>query len=290
MNQTMGKQLKSSHVRHKKRLINLLCGALVALLLVFVLFPLLWVISTAFKTRAETFASTPTFIPQTPVLENFISIWETRNFLTYYRNSIFVSVSTTVICLALANLAAYGFSRFRMRFGNSLLMFILVSQMVPGVLFVIPYFIMMGKLGLINSHIALIVAHTSFALPFTTWMLHGYYNSIPKSLDEAGLIDGCNRIQVFARIVLPLTMPGNMATLIFAFMQSWNEYLFSVSLVTVDRMYTVPVGIAMFMGEYQTQWNELMAASLLASVPIIILYLLVDKHLIGGLTAGSIRQ
>ena len=131
MNQTMGKQLKSSHVRRKKRLINLLCGALVALLLVFVLFPLLWVISTAFKTRAETFASPPTFIPQTPVLENFISIWKTRNFLTYYRNSIFVSVSTTVICLALANLAAYGFSRFRMRFGNSLLMFILVSQMVP---------------------------------------------------------------------------------------------------------------------------------------------------------------
>ena len=121
-------------------------------------------------------------------------------------------------------------------------------------------------------------------------MLHGYYHSIPKSLDEAGNIDGCTQITVFLKIVLPLTMPGNVATLIFAFMQSWNEYLFSVSLVTVDKMYTVPVGISMFMGEYQTQWNELMAASLLASVPIVLLFLLVDKHLIGGLTAGSVRQ
>ena len=290
MDQSIGKRRGRSRVRLKKRMAHFACGVLVAVLLVFVLFPLLWVISTALKTKAETFASPPTFIPQEPTLQNFISIWKTRNFVTYYRNSIFVSVATTVICLALANLAAYGFSRFRMRFGNSLLMFILVSQMVPGVLFVIPYFIMMGKLGLINSHMALIVAHTSFALPFTTWMLHGYYNSIPKSLDEAGMIDGCSRVQVFVRIVLPLTMPGNMATLIFAFMQSWNEYLFSVSLVTVDRMYTIPVGIAMFMGEYQTQWNELMAASLLASVPIILLYLLVDKHVIGGLTAGSFRH
>lgn len=277
-------------MKRKQPLVDMLCALALAALLVFVLFPLFWVISTALKGKAETFASPPTFIPRLPTLENFISIWKTRNFLTYYRNSIFVSVSTTAVCLTLANLAAYGFSRFRMRFGHLLLMFILVSQMIPGVLFVIPYFIMMGKIGLINSHIALIVAHTSFALPFTTWMLHGYYNSIPRSLDEAGLIDGCTNVQVFTRVVLPLTMPGNVATLIFAFMQSWNEYLFSVSLVTVDRMYTVPVGIAMFMGEYQTQWNELMTASLVASLPVILLYLLVDKHLIGGLTAGSVRQ
>ena len=281
---------KTGVAQLKKRAHGVVCAALLLILLCFVLFPLLWVLSTALKGKAETFASPPTLIPRMPTLENFLSIWKTRNFLTYYRNSFFVSTMTTVICLALANLAAYGFSRFRMRFGNSLLMFILISQMVPGVLFVIPYFIMMGKLGLVNSHAALVIAHTSFALPFTTWMLHGYYRSIPQSLDEAGMIDGCNQLQVFGRIVLPLTLPGNMATLIFAFMQSWNEYLFSVSLVTVDRMYTIPVGIAMFMGEYQTQWNELMAAALMASVPIILLFLLVDKHLIGGLTAGSVRQ
>ncbi len=274
----------------KKKAISLLVFLLIAIMLVFVLFPLFWVLSTALKDKAETFASPPTLIPVSPTLDNLFSIWKTRNFVTYYGNSILVAVCTTVLCLALANLAAYGFSRYRMRFGNSLLMFILVSQMVPGVLFVIPYFIAMGKLGLINTYVALIVAHTSFALPFTTWMLHGYYNSIPKSLDEAGKIDGCTQITVFLKIVLPLTMPGNVATLIFAFMQSWNEYLFSVSLVTVDKMYTVPVGISMFMGEYQTQWNELMAASLLASVPIVLLFLLVDKHLIGGLTAGSVRQ
>lgn len=269
---------------------RLLLFLLIAVMLVFTLFPLFWVLSTALKTKTETFATPPTIIPRAPTLKNLLSIWETRNFVTYYKNSIIIALCTTSLCLLVANLAAYGFSRFKLRFGRPLLMFILISQMIPAVLFVIPYFILMGKVSLINTHFALVIAHTSFALPLTTWMLFGYYNSIPKNLDEAAMIDGCTTFTSLLRIVFPLTIPGNVATLLFTFMQSWNEYLFSQSLVTVDRMYTIPVGIAMFMGEYQTEWNELMAASILASVPVIVLFLLVDKHLMGGLTAGAVKQ
>lgn len=276
--------------KKKKITIKILCAIATGLILIFVLLPLLWVLSTSLKSRGETFMTPVSFIPREPTLENYSAIWRERNFVTYFANSIVVAFFTTLLCLIVANLAAFGFSRYKMRFGDSLLMFILVSQMIPSVLFVIPYFIMMGQMGLINTKIALIIAHTSFALPFCTWMLRGYYDSIPLSIDEAGRIDGCTRLQVLTKIVFPLSIPGNMATLIFVFMQSWNEYLFSMSLVTVDRMYTVPVGIAMFMGEYQTAWNELMAASLAASIPTIIIYLLVDKHLIGGLTAGAVRQ
>ena len=259
-------------------------------LLIFVLFPLFWVVSTSLKTRAETFRIPPTILPGNVTFENYISLWKNNKFGIYYYNSAIVAITVTLISLAIANLAAFGFSRYTMKFKGGLLMVILLSQMIPGVLFVIPYFMMMGKMGLINTKLALIIAHTTFSLPFCTWMLLGYYRTIPNSIDEAGKIDGCTPFQIFFKIVFPLCLPGNIATLIFSFMQSWNEYLFSLSLVTVERMYTVPVGIALFMGEYQTSWNELMAAAVVASVPVIIIYLCVDKYLIGGLTAGSIRQ
>jgi ABC-type glycerol-3-phosphate transport system permease component len=232
----------------------------------------------------------PSLIPVKPNLSAYVNLWKTHNFGIYYLNSVIIASFTMVLCMAIANLAGFGFSRYNFKFKTILLIGILLSQMIPGVLFVIPYFIMMGKMGLINTKIALIIAHISFSLPFSTWMLLGYYKTIPISIDEAGKIDGCNRFQVFLRIVLPLSIPGNIATLIFSFMQSWNEYLFSLSLVTKSKYYTVPVGIALFMGEYRTSWNELMAGAVVASFPIIIIYICVDKYLVNGLVAGSLKQ
>lgn len=279
--------LKSSIPKTVRRITLVLIGMMY---LLFVLFPFFWVISTSLKSRGETFLIPPTFIPYAPTIKNYISLWMNHNFGVYYSNSFIVAVLTTLISLAAANLAAFGFSRYRMKLGNPLLLSILLSQMIPSVLFVIPYFIMMGKIGLINTRFALVIAHTSFSLPFCTWMMLGYYRTIPKSIDEAGKIDGCNRFQIFSKIIFPLCIPGNMATLIFAFMQSWNEYLFSMSLVTTERLYSIPVRIALFMGEYQTAWNELMAAAMVASIPVILIYLCVDRYLVGGLVAGSIRQ
>lgn len=273
----------------RRKTMSVLSFALIAIILFFVVFPLFWIVSTSLKTPVETFRVPPTIIPQEPTIVNYIYLWTLRNFDVYFKNSLIIAVSTTLLCLIIANLAAYGFSRYKMKGGSSLLMVLLVSQMIPSVLFVIPYFIVMGRMGLINSKIAIIIAHTSFSLPFCIWMMKGYYDSIPKYLDEAGKIDGCSPFRVMTQIVFPLTLPGNVATLVFAFLLSWNEYLFSLSLTTRETMYTVPVGIAMFMGEYQTSWNELMAAAVLASLPIIIIYLLVDKYMVVGLAAGAGR-
>ena len=278
-----------SNIKIRRKATSILSVVLIAIILFFVLFPLFWIVSTSLKNPAETFRVPPTIIPEEPTFVNYIYLWTVRNFEVYFKNSLIIAISTTLLCLVIANLAAYGFSRYKMKGGNSLLMFLLVSQMIPSVLFVIPYFIVMARMGLINSQIAIIIAHTSFSLPFCTWMMKGYYDSIPKYLDEAGKIDGCSPFRILTQIVFPLTLPGNVATLVFAFLLSWNEYLFSLSLTTKETMYTVPVGIAMFMGEYQTSWNELMAAAVVASLPIIIIYLLVDKYMIVGLAAGAGR-
>jgi multiple sugar transport system permease protein len=270
-------------VIHRLLVLLLLAMALV------MLFPVLWIVSTALKSRAETFAVPPYFIPKAPTLDSFAAIWKTQPFLRYFGNSAMVAVATVGIGLLISNMAAYGFSRFRIRGGMVLLMGILMTQMFPGVLFVLPYFIMTGRLGLVNSPVPLIVAHTSFALPFCTWMLTGYYDTIPKAIDESAIIDGCTRGQILRRILLPLSMPGNVATLIFCFLLSWNEFLFALTIATAQIRYTFPVGVALLVGEYRTDWNQIMAASLIGSVPAIILYTLMDKHLVKGLVAGSIK-
>ena len=266
---------------------------LLAVLLLFViaatLFPIAWVISTSLKDRAETFNIPPTLIPQRIYWQNYLVIWKTQPFGRYFLNSVILAFGTCVVGLAIANLAAYGFSRFYMRFHSQLLTVILVTQMVPSVLLIIPYFLMMSKLGLLNSYLALIIAYISFALPFCTWMLKGYYDSIPKEIDEAALIDGCNQTQLMLKVVFPLTLPGNIATLIFAFLLSWNEFLFALSLAKDQTMFTIPVGIALFIGEYRVAWNEIMATAVVASLPTIVLYILIDKYLVNGLVEGSVK-
>ena len=259
------------------------------LVILVTLFPILWMISTSLKDRTETFQTPPTILPKQVYWLNYAAIWKVQPFLRYLLNTGIVAVGTCVSSMIVSNLAAYGFSRFRLRHGMKLLVFILLTQMFPGVLLVLPYFLMMSRLGMINTYWALIIAHASFALPFCIWMLTGYYRSIPKELDDSASIDGCSRNQALLSVILPLTLPGNVATLIFSFLQSWNDFLFALTLSTRQEMYTIPVGIALFIGEYRVAWNEIMAAAVVASVPVVILYILVDRHLIHGLVEGSIK-
>lgn len=273
----------------KRELVKGLLLLLLVAMALAMLFPVLWILSTALKSRADTFAVPPRLLPKTISFESFVTIWKVQPFIRYFANSAMVALTTCLVNLAVANLAAYGFSRFRMRGGMSLLLGILLTQMIPGVLFVLPFFMVMGRLHLVNGMLPLIIAHTSFALPFCTWMLTGYYDTIPKALDESATIDGCNRNQVLTKILLPLSLPGNTATLIFGFLLSWNEFLFALTLNTSQLRYTFPVGIALLVGEYRVEWNQIMAASLIGSLPAIVLYTLVDKHLIKGMVAGSIK-
>ena len=186
-------------------------------------------------------------------------------------------------------LAAYGFSRFRFR-GNRPLMFLfLVTQMVPAILLLLPYFVTMRVLGLLDSYVGLVLAYSSFALPFCTWMLKGFFDSIPREIDEAAMIDGASRLQALLRVVVPLALPGMAATGLFAFLVSWNHYLFALGLATSPQMYTLPVGIALSIGEFRIAWPDLMAGAAIASVPTILVYSFLERYFVQGLTAGAVK-
>lgn len=254
-----------------------------------VLFPLAWMLSTSFKTEPETFRLPPTWIPLEPTVQAFVTIWKIKDFARYFFNTIVVAVAATGLSLLLSVPASYAFARFKFRGVRFLLSLILVTQMVPSILLVVPYFTMMRVLGLLNTHLALILAYASFSLPFCTWMLRGFFATIPKELDEAAMVDGCSRLQAVVKVVMPLAVPGLGATSLFTFLLAWNHYLFSLALATNDTMYTVSVGLGAMMGEFRIAWNELMAAALVATVPTLIVYSFLERYFVQGLTGGAVK-
>jgi ABC-type glycerol-3-phosphate transport system permease component len=268
---------------------RLLIVLFLALVLIINLGPLVWVAVTSFKTIPEAYRWPPTFWPEEFTLEAYSNVWNYKNFSRIFLNSVIVSFLSTFFSAILASLAAYGFSRFKFRGNKPILFLFLFTQMVPGILLLLPYFIMMSSLRLINSYTALIISFTSFSLPFCTWMLKGFVDSIPKELDEAAIIDGCNRVQILMRVIFPLILPGLAATILFGFLVAWNHYLFAMGLTTSSDMFTLPVGIAGLTGEFRVAWNELMAGSLIASLPALLLYLLLQKWFVRGLTAGAVK-
>jgi ABC-type glycerol-3-phosphate transport system permease component len=166
---------------------------------------------------------------------------------------------------------------------------VLVAQMFPGLVLLIPYFTLASQAKLLNTYSALIIVYTSFALPFCIWLMKGFFDSIPSELDQAALVDGCTHLGAFTRVILPLALPGVVATAIFSFLLAWNEYLFAVVLTSKERMYLVTVGIASTVGQFRIMWNELMAGAVLATIPTIILYALLERHLVRGLSAGAVK-
>ncbi len=259
------------------------------LFLALTIFPFYWMINTSLKPQSEVFQSPPSFFPAHWTLAGYARVLATRAVGRYFWNSAVVSVGSTLLAMALSALAAYGFSRFRMRWERPLILILLLTQMLPGTLLIIPYFQLMAKLGLINTYLALILAYVSFALPFSTWMLIGFFRSIPLELDEAAMVDGCGRIGAFWRVILPLSLPGLVAVAIFTFLLAWNAYVFALVLTTDPKMFPLSVGIANLMGEYQVIWNEMMAAAVLATLPVFILYGFLERYLVQGITAGAVK-
>ncbi|MFI5341424.1 MAG: carbohydrate ABC transporter permease [Candidatus Methylomirabilales bacterium] len=255
----------------------------------FSLFPLAWIAVTSVKSLAETFLIPPKWLPSHPMFENYVKIWTIQSFGSYFFNSLIVSLSATLFSIVLASLAGYGFSRFRFPASRALMIAVLLAQMFPGLVLLIPYFTLARDARLLNTYPVLILAYTSFSLPFCVWMMKGFFDSIPPELDQAALVDGCSRLGAFLKVILPLSLPGVVATAIFSFLVAWNEYLFAVALTSKPGMYVVTVGIALNIGQYQIQWNELMAASVVATIPTIILYSILEKHMVQGLSAGAVK-
>ena len=271
------------------RLSDILLWVAVLAALVVVLFPLYWMLNTSLKTPAEVFRSPPTFISQDWSLAAYREIFATRPIARYLLNSLIVSCGATILSVMLAALAAYGFTRFRIRGANLFLVFLLFTKMLPETLLIVPYFQLMSTLGLVDTYLALILAYSSFALPFSVWMLIGFFRTIPREIDEAAIIDGASRLQAFWRVILPLSRPGLVAVALFTFIIAWNSYVWALVLTTKPEMFVISVGIANLVGEYRVQWNELMAASLIGALPVMVLYAFLNRHLVSAITAGAVK-
>ncbi|MBX3538485.1 MAG: carbohydrate ABC transporter permease [Chelatococcus sp.] len=253
------------------------------------LFPFYWMVNTSLKPGPEVFQSPPTFFSSNWSFEAYRVVFETRPIGRYLLNSLVVSVGATALSVVLSALAAYGFTRFFVRGAAAFVLFLLFTKMLPETLLIIPYFQIMASLGLVDTYLALILAYSSFALPFSVWMLIGFFRTIPRDIDEAAIIDGASRLQTFFKVILPLARPGLVAVALFTFIIAWNSYVWALVLTTDANMFVVSVGIANLVGEYRVQWNELMAASVIAALPVMVLYGFLNRHLVSAITAGAVK-
>lgn len=273
----------------ESRLATILTWTTLVVALVIVLFPIYWMANTAFKPATEVFQSPPAFFSENWNLDAFRNLFATRPIATYFINSLIVAGGTTALSLFLASFAAYGLTRYPVRIEVLVILALIFIKMLPEALLVVPFFELIATMGMLNNYLSLIMVYTSFSLPFAVWMLIGFFRAIPRELDEAGIMDGATRLQTFRLVVLPLASPGLIAVAMFTFLIAWNSYLWALVLTTSPDMYVLPVGIATLKGEYQVQWNELMAAAVIAVVPVLAIYSVLERYLVAGITAGAVK-
>ncbi len=258
--------------------------------LVFLAFPLIWMISTSFKGPRELVSLDPTLVPTSPTLDNYINVLNGQDIVQAAANSLFVSVATAVLTIAVALPAAYALVRYKTPFRRPALAWILVSQVFPLILIVIPLFLILKEIGLLNSHVGLIVVYVVWSLPFAMWMLQGYVSTLPRELEEAGLVDGAGRLRVLRSIVLPLLAPGIVAATLFAFISAWSEFFFALVVLQDPGLATLPLLLARFVGvEGIVRLGPLAAASLLATIPSLAFFALIQRRLTEGLLAGGVK-
>ena len=277
-------------MRRSRRISATLTYLVVVAASLFSVGPVLWMLSTSFKPAEVTFAVPPVWLPSPATLQNYRNIWTHYPLARYFANSLIVVGCSTVIAVVVAALTGYGVTRFRLRGRGTLATFLLMGQMFPSVMLVIPYFRILREYHLIDTYAGLILVFVSFTVPFSSWMMIGYFRSIPRELDYAAAIDGCTPWQAFRLVILPLTLPGLAATAIYSFLQGWNEFIFPLVLTTTERTRTLAVGIGLMVGEYRTAWNDLMAASVVGSLPLIAGFLLLQRYFISSLTAGAVKE
>lgn len=260
----------------------------VLLLVLFALGPYLWSLLTSLTPESEMYTAGVRYLPSHPTFENFRRLFANIDFARNVRDSLVVAGSTMLFGLAITVPASYSFSRFRFRGHNYLLIQFLVINMFPIVLLLVPLFVIMRFLGLMDTHLSLIIAYSTFTIPFSTWMMTSFFNAIPQQLDESAQIDGCNRFTALARIVVPVAMPGIAATGIYIFITAWNEFLYA-AVFTGTNVKTIPVALQNMIGEYKIAWGLLNAGGVVSALPVLALFFFVQKRLISGMTAGAVK-
>lgn len=255
----------------------------------FGLLPVYWLLATALTARDQVFAYPPRFFPAAPTVDAFRALAANEQLFGYLRNSVIVSVVTAVLSVLVSAYMGYSFSKFRYRGRRSLMYLVLASQMFPQALLLVTLYAVFSAYGLLNTYTALVLSFTTFTLPLCVWMLKGFFDTIPDELIEAARVDGASRLRTIHSIVLPLAAPGLVAAGLFAFVRGWNDFIFALTLAGPAKQ-TLPPGLVnTFIGEAATAWPELMAASLVVSLPVAIAFIALQKHLVGGLTAGAVK-
>lgn len=275
---------------HKKPIAPRVFGLYLPLtaILLFLLFPFYWTFVTSIKPESELYGAVVTYWPQMPTFESYRKLFVDFNFLRPMGNSLLVAVITTVLTIFVSVLAAYAFSRYDFKGRKGLMIMFLTNNMFPSVLLLIPLYAIMRKLGLLYTPASLVLAYTTFTIPFSVWLLNGYLNDLPLSLEEAAMVDGCNRGQAFIKIILPILTPCLVATGVYIFMQSWNEYTFAV-MFTNESNRTIPVALKNLIGQLGVQWDLLTAGGIITIIPVCVMFFFAQKRLVEGLTAGAVK-
>jgi len=274
----------------RRRLTALLTYAVLLGFAGYCLVPFLWMVDTSVKPTPEIRSTHPTFLVPHPTLEHFARVVKDTSFLVFCRNSAVVALGSTIATMVLAVFASYAMSRWHRQMGVRVVAAaLLVSQMIPGVLLLVPLYMLMKDLGLLSTYGALILTYTTFMLPICVFLLKGFFDGIPVELEEAAEIDGCSRLGILFRVLMPLSLPGLLSTWIYAFIGAWNEFMFGYVLVNTEARRTLTPGILLFKGLYATDWGSLMAAAVLAVIPVALLFLYLQRFLVEGLAAGAVK-
>jgi len=256
---------------------------------VFVLFPFYWMVATSLKSTSDIFAIPPTWIPAHPTLGAYANLANDPLFPRYFLNSVIVAGLTTVLALIVGSLAAFALARFRFRGGATLSTGLLLTQLLPQATLLVPLFLIWTQLHLYNTPIALVLTYLTFALPVATWLLLSFFDSIPVDIEEQALIDGCSRLQSFYYILLPLSRGGLGGTAIYVFLAAWSEFVFALTFISSDSLRTLPVGLSLFIGQHSTAWSDLMAGATVTTIPVLVLFLAIQRFFVAGLTAGAVK-
>ncbi|ATY12499.1 carbohydrate ABC transporter permease [Amycolatopsis sp. AA4] len=268
------------------RVLVSVAGVLVALLF---LFPTYWMFTTSLKTPGDVLSPKYDLIPTSATLSNFASALTKPGFVTYLSNSLIVTLGAVLAALVVGVLAAIPLARFRFRGRKGFLLLILVAQLAPLSALFIPMYLLMRDIGLLNTLPSLLLVYFATSLPFTVWMLYGFVNGIPYDLEEAAMIDGCSRVGAFRRVTLPLLGPGLVTTSVFSFITAWNEFLFALVFMRDQSKQTLPVWLSSFKTAFSIDWGGVMAASVIYAIPAVIFFLIVQRKLVSGMTAGAVK-
>ncbi|HJB14898.1 MAG TPA: carbohydrate ABC transporter permease [Candidatus Blautia excrementipullorum] len=274
----------------KRKITRIICLHIPLMVFLFAtLAPFYWILVTSLKTSREVFAKPLSYWPRVLTFGNYVNLFTNLGFNRYFINSMFVAVTTTVIVSVLALLGGYAMSRYRFKGKGFVYILLLITQMFPAVVLMIPLFEIMNKMGLINNLWSLVINCSVSNLPFCLFMMMGYYNSIPRSLEEAAQVDGCSLLKAVFKVLLPTMRPSIVATGAYAFINTWNVFVYATAFITDRDKYTIPLALNIFQGEFNTNYAGLAAGCVIALVPVLVIFAFIQKHLSGGATSGAVK-